>query len=181
MPQVAVPHVIGTAVLIALLGVVVLYSNNLQYNIFVSNVKSKLLDISEYVVSEIESHYSIVVNNEGEQSVFKILDIPSNVYGKGYSLYLYNDSGSIEVVVSLDDNPNIRVETPVHMSGEIHIINNTNYFRIDSYDVYVVESIHSGLGVYNQLKYKGLLGRPVVVVIEFNGSVYIGLGYARGL
>jgi len=164
LPQVAIPHVIGTAILIGLIGVVALYSNNIYYNVFVDATKSELSDVASYVGSELISVYDLVSIEHGSKMVYKVLNIPVDVNGKGYSIRIVNVSGVLEVVAFLDENPNINGSSPLALSNETLFLHVGRVLVDGSNRITIVDRLFSGVS------------KPVIVVMRNSTSIYVGLG-----
>lgn len=164
LPQVAIPHVIGTAIIIGLIGVVILYSNNIEYSMFVQATKSELNDIANYVASEIVSIYNIVSVGVDNQTISKVLSIPDHVNGKGYSIMIVNNSGLLKVVVFLDEAPTINASSILPIYNETRLFTPDTVIWINSNQITIVSRLYSGVN------------KPAAVVKKEGNLIYIGLG-----
>lgn len=167
LPQVAIPHVIGTAVIIGLIGIVALYSSNIEYSIFVEATRSELNDIVNYVASEIISMYGVVSVSVDNQTICKELNIPDDVNGKGYSIKIVNDSGLLKIVAFLDENPSINASSVLPTYNETYLFTPGTTVWVDSTSITVVSRLYSGI-------YK-----PVIVINKMGNYIYLGLGELR--
>ena len=164
LPQVAIPHVIGTAILIGLIGVVVLYSNNIQYSTFLDATKESLNEVAGYVAAELVTKYSLVSVEPWNQTVYKVINIPTSINKKGYSIRIYNDSGVLKIVAFLDENPNINASVILGLYGEVRLFDAGIIILDGSNHIEVVDRLYSGVP------------KPVVIVKKVGNNIFIGLG-----
>ena len=164
MPQVALPHVIGTVTLIGLLGIVIFYANDLNMHVKFESAETQLRDISEYVSSEIIAMTNIVNLSHNSSVIYRIIDIPDDVNGYGYVIEIVNDSGTWIVRAYLDSYPTVKAESYLYLSGGINI----------SVDVKIIQvsngRIITGSTLYSGVRY------PVIWCRSEGMNVTIGIG-----
>lgn len=171
MPQVAIPHVMGTVILLGLLAIVVLYSQNIQFSHFHEATEAQLKDISGYVSSELISISDLASSSGSPQFLYKVISIPKSVNGEGYSIEIVNRNGIYGILVYLDRYSHIYGFTPLFFNitegvslvenGVININSNTR--------IVIVDRLYSGT-------------RKPVVWVRFNGThIEFGLGRLEGV
>ena len=164
MPQVALPHVIGTVTLIGLLGIVIFYANDLNMHVKFESAKTQLRDISEYVSSEIIAMANIANLGHNSSVIYRVIDIPDDVNGYGYAIEIVNDSGAWIVRAYLDRYPSIKAESYLYLSGGINISTDIEIIQVDN------GRIITGYKLYSGVRYP-------VVWCRFEGmNVTIGIG-----
>ena len=164
MPQVALPHVIGTVTLIGLLGIVIFYANDLNMHVKFETAKTQLRDISEYVSSEIIAMANIANLGHNSSVIYRIIDIPDDVNGYGYAIEIVNDSGTWIVRAYLDRYPSIKAESYLYFSGGINISTKVEIIQVDNGRIITGSRLYSGV-------------RYPVIWCRFEGmNVTIGIG-----
>jgi hypothetical protein len=127
MVEVCIQHIIGTAALIGLL-----ISSGLFYTVFTSFVqddirKNQLGQISETVALNLEETINLIkFSKYSSDYMIKIIDLPTDVGGRGYQIQLVNDSNRLLVQTFLTTQQTVNANSTIpYNSGEIPLKLNT--------------------------------------------------------
>ena len=145
MPQVALPHVIGTVTLIGLLGIVIFYANDLNMHVKFESAKTQLRDISEYVSSEIIAMANIANLGHNSSIIYRIIDIPDDINGYGYAIEIVNESGTWIVRAYLDSYPTVKAGSYLYLSGGINISTDVKIIQVDNGRIITGSTLYSGV------------------------------------
>ena len=146
MPQVAIPHVIGTVMLLGLLGIVTFYVNDLNLHTRLDTARVQLRDVSEYVSSEIISLINIAYIGHNSTVIYHELNIPREVNGFGYVITLVKKGDIWVVRTYLDMYPSVKADSYLYLSEGVNISIVSNRIPLNSNDTIITDNkIYSGV------------------------------------
>ena len=164
MPQVAIPHLLGTVMLLGLLGIVIVYAQTMEVNSRMKAVSVQLDDVSEYVSSELISLIDLASSQHNSSVIYKTIEIPKELNGIGYVIELENISGKWMIISYLYTYPSVKGEAYLYFSGGVNATTGNGYINVEN-----------GRIAYSSILYSGV-SKPVVWCKIEGGTIYVGLG-----
>lgn len=161
-------RLIGIAAVVALVAAVGFFSSNMTMQVTQATSSSSLQEVTEKVSSEIIDLVSLASLSPDSNSTYKVINIPDQVNGKGYSVNLQKDSLGWKVVAYLDEFNTIRAESNLYFKGGVDVVNGTGKFHV-KYNWQDVE-LSYGTSLYSGT-YK-----PVVWCNITQSNIMVGLG-----
>ena len=89
LASVAVPHIVGTVTLLSFLFLIGTFFQNVYTNVQTDVVAFKLKETTNRVSSTIVDLVSLCFLTDVDQNLTKIVEVPSNIYDKMYTLEIY--------------------------------------------------------------------------------------------
>lgn len=174
MPHVVIANVIGTVMLIAILGIVTVISVTVAAQMSAETVQSGLQEVAQYVSSQVMTMATLVSSSpQANLTAFKFLNLPSSLGYYGYSITLTNatsgpsDAVGWKIVAYLDSMPSVTAESVLNFQSGIVVISSGSVSTV----ITMTSTIHSGqAGALNSVT------AAVIVVQSVNGQAQIGLG-----
>ena len=172
MGSIVIAHVIGTVALIVLFSIVgthyTMYYSTLQSHIVAHNLE----EISIHVSFEFLDLVSLCTMSSKNQLVFKQLDIPKNISGNNYDLFIINTGDSFKVIANKSSS----------FYGE-SILPWKDGVNIAIYDGSELDLEVKGFMIDPKIRVSSVFDDLVVWCKKTEGTIMVGLGrisYAGG-
>jgi len=117
MPEVAIPHVIGTLMLLMIMAAISGYavSRNTQANLDISAVS--LQEVAEKVASDIISVVDLSTISGNTSFTYKVINVPDSINNRGYNITLSQSGSSWQVVAYSLENSFVKGQAKLFFSS----------------------------------------------------------------
>lgn len=174
MPHVVISNVIGTMMLLMVLGIVTVIGSALTLQYSTQTVQVGLQEVASYVSGQMVSMASLVDSSQkANVAAFKFLNLPASLGYTGYSVNVTNallsslDTPGWKVVAYMDSNHKVWAEAALNFQSGINVtLTGPSPYAF----ITLTQMIHSGQG--------GALGSTAAVIVLqiVNGTACISLG-----